>query len=133
MLPEPLTPTQFIVILLSVTTLLLMAGYVIVKNWVNSVTKAIEAVGKYDERLRRLEAHDFHDLKGRVHTLMMDTTLDKKDLADYKVTNDGRIARAEASIATTEQTLDNLRVTLASIEAMVKDMWNRRRAGSDTP
>lgn len=126
MLPDPLTPTQFIVILLSVATLLLMAGYVIVKNWVNSVTEAVKAVAKFDARVQRLEGHDYHDLRGRVHTLLIDSTLDKKDLADYKLTNDGRISRAEATLTETEKALDGLRTSLDKIEVMVRDMWERR-------
>lgn len=131
-LPEPLTQTQFLVVLASIATLLLFAGYAIVKNWVLSVTKSVESLQKYDERLRRLEAHDFHDLRGRVQALMLDATLDKKDLSDYKLTNDGRVARAETAINETGKTLDSLKSTLDQIEVMVRDMWERR-SGTRTP
>jgi hypothetical protein len=137
MFPEPLTPTQFIVVLLLVTTVLLFAGYVIVKNWVNSVSKTVDTVEAYDGRIKRLEGHDFHNLRGQVQALMIDTALLKKTTSDYHITNDSRVTRVESTAEATEKTLNDLRVSVANIQTMVADMWNRRnrRLGDppDTP
>lgn len=127
-LPEPLTQTQFVVVLASITTLLLFAGYAIVRNWVNSVSKTVDTVERFEDRVKRLESHNYHDLRGQMHALMIDSALMKKDVTDYKVTNDSRLARAEATLTETEKTLDGLRASVASIEVMVRDMWERRKA-----
>lgn len=126
-MPTALTPSQFLAVLLLVTTLLLFAGNAIIRSWVNSVNGAVAALNKYDDRLKRLEGHNFYDLRGQVHTLMFDATLMKKDIGDYKITNDSRVTRAEATLVETEKTLDGLRTSVASIEVMVRDMWERRK------